>query len=220
MISLVRYYISDVYTKDVVYLSTDKKRRLNNTDRRVKRTKKALRDALFSLLEEKTINQISVTELTTLADVNRATFYFYYTDLLDMLQQIQNETYQLLEEVLCNPTASISTVEGFAEYAENLFNFCKEHETLVKFIVKNDTNNQVYKQVQSLMLNNIPNTKETFEKENPARYSTNFILNAMVGVMIEWMNEGMLIPPRDMAEFCAQTYLSGSAKAKQFFTSK
>ena len=74
------------------------KRRMNNTDRRVKRTKKALRDALFTLLEQKSINEITVTELTTLADVNRATFYFYYTDLIDMLQQIQNETYQAFKE--------------------------------------------------------------------------------------------------------------------------
>ena len=51
-------------------MATDKKRRLNNTDRRVKRTKKALRDALLTLLKSKPINQISVTELTTLADVN------------------------------------------------------------------------------------------------------------------------------------------------------
>ena len=34
-------------------------------DRRVKRTKKNLRDSLFTLLEEKNINQITVTELTT-----------------------------------------------------------------------------------------------------------------------------------------------------------
>ena len=40
-------------------------------DRRVKRTKNNLRNSLFTLLEEKNINQITVTELTTLADVNR-----------------------------------------------------------------------------------------------------------------------------------------------------
>ena len=204
----------------MVYLAPEKKRRLNNTDRRVKRTKKALRDAFFTLLEEKNINQISVTELTSLADVNRATFYFYYTDLLDMLQQIQNETYQMFEEILGNAPANIATVEGFTEYAENLFDFCTKHETLVRFVVKNDTNNQVYKQIQSLMINNIPNSKDAFDKGNPARYATSYILNAMVGVMIDWMNEGMLIPPHDLAEFCAHMYLNGSPKAKQFFTNK
>ena len=73
-------------------------RKMNNNDRRVKRTKKALYDALLILLKDKTINEITVTELTTKADVNRATFYFYYTDLIDMLQQIQNEAFEAYKE--------------------------------------------------------------------------------------------------------------------------
>lgn len=198
-------------------MAYEKKRSLNNTDRRVKRTKKALRDALLSLLEKKPITEISVTELTTLADVNRATFYFYYTDLLDMLQQIQNEAYQSFKEVISESTPSITTIEGFTDYAESLLTYCKEHETLVKFIIKNDTNNQLYKQIQTLMLNNIPNSKEVFDVNNPARYSTNYILNAMVGIMIDWMDEGMKIPPHELAEFCAHIYLNGSYKTKQLY---
>ncbi len=199
------------------YLAYEKKRSLNNTDRRVKRTKKALREALLSLLEKKPINEISVTELTNLADVNRATFYFYYTDLLDMLQQIQNETYQDFQYVIGESPASIATIEGFTEYAESLLTYCKEHEALVKFIIKNDTNNQLYKKIQMLMLNNIPNSKDTFDVNNPARYSTNFFLNAMVGIMIDWMDEGMKIPPHELAEFCAHIYLNGSYKTKQLY---
>lgn len=198
-------------------MAYEKKRSLNNTDRRVKRTKKALRDALLSLLEKKPITEISVTELTTLADVNRATFYFYYTDLLDMLQQIQNEAYQSFKEVISESTPSITTIEGFTDYAESLLTYCKEHEALVKFIIKNDTNNQLYKQIQTLMLNNIPNSKEVFDVNNPARYSTNYILNAMVGIMIDWMDEGMKIPPHELAEFCAHIYLNGSYKTKQLY---
>ena len=198
-------------------MAYEKKRSLNNTDRRVKRTKKALGDALISLLEKKPITEISVTELTTLADVNRATFYFYYTDLLDMLQQIQNEAYQAFKEILSESTPSITTIEGFTDYAESLLTYCKEHEALVKFIIKNDTNNQLYKQIQILMLNNIPNSKEVFDVNNPARYSTNYILNAMVGIMIDWMDEGMKIPPHDLAEFCAHIYLNGSYKTKQLY---
>ena len=190
-------------------LATEQKRRLNHTDRRVKRTKKALRDALFELLETKNINQITVTELTTLADVNRATFYFYYTDLIDMLQQIQNEAYQLFSDIISESTSSINTIEGFTEYAESLLNFCKDHENLCRFIINNDVNNQLFQQIQFLMLNNIPNAKDKFPKNNPARYLSNYVLTAMTGIMIDWMDEGMHIPPHDLAEFCADAEFGG-----------
>ena len=202
------------------YLAYEKKRALNNTDRRVKRTKKALKDALLTLLEKKPVNEISVTELTNLADVNRATFYFYYTDLLDMLRQIQSECYQAFQEITNESTVSINTLEGFTEYAESFLTFCQEHESLVKFIVKNDTNNQLYKQIQVLMLNHIPNSKDTFGIDNPARYTTDYVLNAIVGILIDWMEEGMKIPPHDLAEFCAHLYLNGAYKTKQLYITK
>lgn len=194
-------------------------RKMNNNDRRVKRTKKALYDALLILLKDKTINEITVTELTTLADVNRATFYFYYTDLIDMLQQIQNEAFESFKQMIQKATISVSTIEGFTEYAERVLSYCKEHEALVRFIINNDVNNQLYTYIRQLMLTNIPNTKDIFDERNPAKYLSNYVINAMIGVCIDWMDDGMKIPARDLAELCANVYLKGSYKTKQLYAS-
>lgn len=43
-------------------------------DRRIKKTKQALNQALFTLLDEKTFQQITITDIVTVADVNRGTF--------------------------------------------------------------------------------------------------------------------------------------------------
>lgn len=193
-------------------------RKMNNNDRRVKRTKKALYEALLTLLNDKSINEITVTELTSLADVNRATFYFYYTDLIDMLQQIQNEAYEEFTDVIQKATIHVSTIEGFTEYAERLFSFCKENERLVRFIVNNDVNNRLYTYIRQLMLTNIPNTKEIFGENNPAKFISNYVINAMIGVCIDWMDDGMKIPPHDLAELCANVYINGSYKTKQLYS--
>lgn len=192
-------------------------RKMNNNDRRVKRTKKALHEALLTLLNEKSINEITVTELTTLADVNRATFYFYYTDLIDMLQQIQNEAYEAFTEVIQKATIQVSSIGGFTEYAERVFTYCKENEHLVRFIVNNDVNNRLYTYIRQLMLTNIPNTKEIFGENNPAKFISNYVINAMIGVCIDWMDDGMKIPPHDLAELCANVYINGSYKTKQLY---
>lgn len=192
-------------------------RKMNNNDRRVKRTKKALYEALLTLLKEKSINEITVTELTTLADVNRATFYFYYTDLIDMLQQIQNEAYDSFTEVIQKATIHVSTIDGFTEYAERLFNYCKENEALVRFIINNDVNNRLYTYIKQLMLTNIPNTKEIFGENNPAKFISNYVITAMIGICIDWMDDGMKIPARDLAELCANVYINGSYKTKQLY---
>lgn len=59
------------------------------TDARVRYTKKVIRDAFLSLLREKNVKQITVTELCQLAEINRATFYKHYRDAYDLLEQIE-----------------------------------------------------------------------------------------------------------------------------------
>ncbi len=201
-------------------MSYETKRRLNNEDRRVKRTKKALREAFLKLLETKTVDQITVTELTSLADVNRATFYFYYTDILDMLQQIQNEVYQLFVDALHEHGRSINSLESSIDYIELLLNICKENEAVVRFIIKNDINNRIYKEVLKFMLHSIPDSKKSFDTTNPARYTTVFLVNAFIGSTIDWMNEGMVIPARDMAEFFTTTYIKGSFITNRLYSEK
>ncbi|MGI6469353.1 MAG: TetR/AcrR family transcriptional regulator [Syntrophomonadaceae bacterium] len=67
-------------------------------DRRVRKTKRILKDSLATLLLEKNLNNITVQELVNLADINRGTFYLHYRDLHDMLTQIEAEMLQEMEE--------------------------------------------------------------------------------------------------------------------------
>ena len=60
-------------------------------DRRVRKTKKQLRSALTSLLLEKDISRVTVRDVADLADVNRGTFYAHYSDVYDLLHQLEDD---------------------------------------------------------------------------------------------------------------------------------
>lgn len=55
-----------------------------------KQTKANLREAFWKLYTEKPIEKISIKEITDLAGYNRGTFYLYYKDVYDILNQIEN----------------------------------------------------------------------------------------------------------------------------------
>ncbi|MDD7435185.1 MAG: TetR-like C-terminal domain-containing protein [Lachnospiraceae bacterium] len=61
------------------------------TDRRVLRTKKNIRQAFLHLLSEKSLSQITVKELSDLADINRKTFYMYYSNIEDIFAELEDE---------------------------------------------------------------------------------------------------------------------------------
>ena len=49
-------------------------------------TKKALATALRDLLEEKSIDKISVHDITDSVGVNRQTFYYYFQNVYELIQ--------------------------------------------------------------------------------------------------------------------------------------
>lgn len=55
-------------------------------DKRILKTKKALKEALFSLLQEKDFESVKTTEICERALVSRNTFYNYYADKYALLE--------------------------------------------------------------------------------------------------------------------------------------
>lgn len=60
-------------------------------DRRTRLTKRLIAESLIELIKTKPVDQISVSELCRQADINRATFYRYYTMPKDIFFDIKND---------------------------------------------------------------------------------------------------------------------------------
>ena len=60
-------------------------------DKRMLRTREAIRCALLLLLNQKDASQIKVSELTEKAEISRKTFYLHYASVDEALQELENE---------------------------------------------------------------------------------------------------------------------------------
>ncbi len=66
------------------------------------RSKRLIREAYVSLMQEKESDKISVSDIVRLADLNRGTFYAHYTNPNDVRDEIADEIFQNLNDVLNN----------------------------------------------------------------------------------------------------------------------
>lgn len=106
-------------------------------DHRIERTKRNIYNAFFELLKKKTMDEITVTELAALADINRRTFYTHYatvTDVwLEFKQLFQDRLTALLEE--CE-TRGKGEVPDFVYFYQQLQDIMLENRPLYEKMSK------------------------------------------------------------------------------------
>lgn len=61
------------------------------TDLRVMRTRKLIMDAFIELSSKKEFKDITVKDITAEAMINRATFYYHFQDIYDLLEKALSE---------------------------------------------------------------------------------------------------------------------------------
>ena len=71
-------------------------------DRRILKTKKAIKRAFAYLLSQKDLNEITITDIANEADINRKTFYSYYANIYEIIDEIEDEIVAIFEETTRN----------------------------------------------------------------------------------------------------------------------
>ena len=94
-------------------------------DRRVRKTKYALRVGLAELLSKKSIQQITVKELVEKVDIHRSTFYANFEDIYDLYNHMEDVA---IEEISLIVDANLDP----AIFSQTAF-----FEILLKYIIDN-----------------------------------------------------------------------------------
>lgn len=101
-------------------------------DARIRYTKMVIKDAFIALLKEKPVNKVTVKEICGLAEINRATFYKYYSDPFDLLDKIESEMLSQLQSSLKTSPRSFQGDAGAVDRAGLLFGSFVNGSTLTK----------------------------------------------------------------------------------------
>ncbi len=153
-------------------------------DRRIKYTKKIIKDTLLEILREKDINKITVSEICKKADINRATFYRYYLDVYDLLDKIQDEFGTELKNVLDKDDYTVST------FSKDILNVFLSNKELVRilFNTQNNTNflNDILEFTYDKFFNKWKSDLPNVNDENILLANV-FIFNGALGVINYWI---------------------------------
>lgn len=161
-------------------------------------TKQNLIDAFWSLYCEKRIEKITVKDIAQRAGYNRGTFYEYFTDVYDVLEQIEQSLIPDLDEL--PPT--IKQTHG-SDMPFNMFLKLYEQNSKYYSVLLGDNGDPAF---SSKMKNSIKPLimKAVREKADRSDIELDFvleyILSAMIGIVSYWFRTNKVLPAEDLIE--------------------
>ena len=161
-------------------------------DRRVRRTKKLLKQGLSELMKEKDFKDISVKDITDRMDLNRGTFYLHYTDIYDLLNKIETDVLDDFQRVIdtyrqkTDKRSLLPVIEPLAAYISENADICR-----ILFLNKASTDFSI--KLKNLIITNGKTLIEEIFKINASAETINYLLNYMaygiIGIMKEWLSD-------------------------------
>ena len=126
-------------------------------DLRIQRTKASIKEAFLELRKTKPIEKITVTELTRLANINKATFYLHYSDIFMLSDEIEDSVIDTIlldlkvldrffDDPQSNATEILKAIVSRSDQLKQLFSGSRSREYSVK----------VESRIRKILLNNYP----------------------------------------------------------------
>ncbi|MFF5931011.1 TetR/AcrR family transcriptional regulator [Streptomyces hydrogenans] len=119
-------------------------------DRRVRRTRAALRQALVELVLDKGFHAVTVEEITERADVGRATFYAHYRDKEDLLVGVVRDLAEDRERLL--PAVRQAHAEGFTGLpVKYIFEHAEQEKPVYQVILRGEGDGRALREFTDLI---------------------------------------------------------------------
>lgn len=193
-------------------------------DRRIGKTRNAIKDAFTELIDEIGFDAVTVRNLTEKANINRSTFYLHYRDKYDLLEKSEEEIIKKIEEISEN-VSKLTPKELNKLYSGNkpfpfvvkLAEYFQGNAQFLKVILgpKGDSSFQdrIKKIIEKNMVENIISKFEGEKFLVPIDVLVAYIISAHFGVILHWLNTGMKQSPEEIATIIFNLTIQGPINA-------
>lgn len=191
------------------------KRNSDTTDRRIRKTQAALKAALSQLMENKRVKDISVRELTDLADVNRGTFYLHYKDVFDLLEQSENDLLAELHETISEFDETTVSDEPTRIF-EGIYNLCRENANFVRILIGENGDIKFLNRLKELVREKcLTDWSIIVRKQGINQFDCYyaFVVGGCISLLQYWFSSGMNETPHELADITGEL-LSGGLSMK------
>ena len=158
-------------------------------DRRVIRTKKAIRNAFAQLLSVKNLEDITVKDIAELADINRKTFYSYYSGVYMIVEETENELVETFEAAIRDLPLDSLVKEPYLLFSR-LSAIINADMDFYEPLMKADQSSNLLTKVSGMLKQKVRESYAAFSHVDEATFNVmvDFTFSGLFSVYQSWFN--------------------------------
>ena len=172
-------------------------------DRRTRRTRRALFEALIEMILEGDYDAISVSDIADRANVGRSTFYAHFSDKDDLLRNGVGHFRTILSarhgEEVAGETVPARRALGFSRF---MFEHLKEQRRLYRALMRGRAGPIVMERfrlfLSELVRSELSAAARERGKDVPTEVTVQFVVGAFLALLTWWLDRGAKEAPEAM----------------------
>ncbi|WP_436867271.1 TetR/AcrR family transcriptional regulator [Mammaliicoccus sciuri] len=187
-------------------------------DRRVRKSKRAIKQAFIQLLTENNLDRITIQQISNLADVNRGTFYLNYEDKYALLDEMENEQIEEIKGYVDIRKMDLSTktsdrfIEEFAnKVIKNVITHIEQNMEFYQVILNLERKSQIEEQLADIVRSNIKHL--IGNKDNvfgiPENYYLSYVVGSMMSMIKYWVSDENRVSVEELVNYVSTIASTG-----------
>ncbi|RIO00403.1 TetR/AcrR family transcriptional regulator [Mammaliicoccus sciuri] len=187
-------------------------------DRRVRKSKRAIKQAFIQLLTENNLDRITIQQISDLADVNRGTLYLNYEDKYALLDEMENEQIEEIKGYVDIRKMDLSTktsdrfIEEFAnKVIKNVITHIEQNMEFYQVILNLERKSQIEEQLADIVRSNIKHL--IGNKDNvfgiPENYYLSYVVGSMMSMIKYWVSDENRVSVEELVNYVSTIASTG-----------
>lgn len=170
------------------------------------KTRNNLINSFWKLYKSNNTDKIKIADICNQADYDRTTFYRYFNDIEDIIDQLENEIINSIRTSINDSNSKDKTTSILYEGFERFSNSYGEY----LYVFNEKGNNSFYNKFKSLIKNDVYNyLNVNIKDENKKEFAYEFMFSSLINSYCYWYKHKNDIELSEFVEFANSILYNG-----------
>lgn len=172
------------------------KEKKDTEDKRISKSKNALKRSLLLLMKKKPVSKISIKELCICADLNRSTFYANYSNIYELLFDIYHDIFLQMDSFLKTNYVSGSNSPDRLYSLTGIIGYIRTNQEIFQILLANNGSNLFEKHLTDYYMMKYLSDDASITE----RYTFLYHSIGSFTLIHQWMSEGCPCTEENLAQ--------------------